>query len=227
MAGKVKLTKRQIKEDKFTTFVLSTKERVEENWQFWVIGALAVVLVIVGAVYLINSGKNREHEAALKLAEAQSQYRDAQIDVAMLTLTQLLDRYEGTAAARQGRLFLARINYEQKNYAEAQRYFEEFLARVKDDPLNRAAALGGLGAVLENQGEYAAAAEKYAQAADEDPQGPLAPEYRYDAMRNYLAAGDIENARRQRDIIESEFKQTPIYSRAVELFAEESARTGS
>ena len=65
MQTKVKLTKRQLKEDKFTTFMLTAKDRLQENWQFYVIALLAIVLVVVGGVYFLNQGKARQQEAAV------------------------------------------------------------------------------------------------------------------------------------------------------------------
>lgn len=227
MQGKVKLTKRQIKEDKFTTFMLVTKDRVQENWQYYVIGLLALLLVVVGAVYLVNSSKEKEQEAAILLANAQAEYRAGQNDVAMLSLNQVIDDFDGTSASEQAIFQLARMNFDIKNYPEAQRYFEQFLAKVTDDQFSRAASLGGLAAVFENRSEFAEAATTYVEAAEEYLRGPLEAEFRFDAMRNYLVSGDIESARTQLDILKDGYAATIVYNRAAIFFAEKFAHSDS
>ena len=53
MQSKMKLTKRQVKEDRFTTFMLTSKDKLqgefEDNWQYYVIG-FAVVVVLIWAL---------------------------------------------------------------------------------------------------------------------------------------------------------------------------------
>ncbi|RME19272.1 MAG: hypothetical protein D6800_14475 [Candidatus Zixiibacteriota bacterium] len=227
MQTKVKLTKRQLKEDKFTTFMLTAKDRVQENWQFYVIAFLALILVVVGTIYFINQGKTRQQEAALKFADAQAQYRNGNEDVAVLNVTQLISDYQGTKAAERALFWLAKYDLDKKNYADAQKYFEQFLKEVKGDKFRRAAALAGIAVALEDQSKFADAARKYVEAAEEYPDGPEAADYRYEAMRNFLTAGDETSARAQLDIIESQFSDSPVRNQAVELFAEKSSQQGT
>ena len=138
-----------------------------------------------------------------------------------------MNDYRGTKAAQRALFWLARYNLDQKNYADAQKYFEQFLQEVKDNKFQRAAALAGLAVVLEDQSDFTSAAQKYVAAAEEYPDGPEAAEYRFGALRNFLAAGDEASAWAQLDIIKSQFPTSPIRNQAVELLAEKSSQQGT
>jgi TolA-binding protein len=140
--------------------------------------------------------------------------------VAITTLEQILDDYGSHEVAGEATLLLGNINYELRNYNEATRYWEQYLAKFKKEPLNRAAAQAGIASAYESQGDNIKAAEAFLAAIEEDPEGPMVPEYRTGAMRNFLALGQIEQAREQLDILEEDFSNTTTYRRAALLFAE-------
>jgi len=220
MQSKVKLTKRQIKEDKFTAFMLKSKDEILEKWQFYVIGLAVVVLAVAAVFYYVNSRKTGHLDAGQKLAQAMLDYRSGNNQVAILALTQITDDYSGDDAAEQATFLLGRINYETKNYPEAIRYYELYLSTYRDDKLNRAAALAGVGACQENQGNYAEAATKYLAAIDEYPDGPLVADYNLAAMRAYLFQGDVAKARERLTILDEKFKGSGSTEEADRLFAE-------
>ncbi|UCD64407.1 MAG: tetratricopeptide repeat protein [Candidatus Zixiibacteriota bacterium] len=222
MYGKVKLTKRQIKEDKFTTFMLTAKHQFLENWQFFVIGIAAVVLVIVAVVYYFNSQQVKKQEAAEAYSRALMDYRTGNSQVAMMSLDQILEDYAGTTVAEQATFLLGKLNYEGQNYAEALRYFQMYADNYHDSKFRRASALAGIAGCYENEGNFLQAAQTFAAAIAADPGGPLNGDHHLAAMRNYLAAGDLTSARTHLDVIKDEFKGTGLEPRALRLFAEKS-----
>lgn len=222
MFEKVKLSKRQIKEDRFTSFMLISKQQLEENWQYFAIGAVVVVLAVVGVVYYMNSEKDKAQLAATQLSQATMQYRQGNGQVAILTLADILTKYSGTGYAEQATFMLGKINLETRNYEEAKLYFEMFLEKYKKNPLNRAASMAGLGVVLENQGKYDEAAEIFAKAATEYPESALLPELHFGAMRNYLLAGQKDKAKVHFDVINEKFQGTDMANNAARLFFEKS-----
>ncbi|UCG62630.1 MAG: tetratricopeptide repeat protein [Candidatus Zixiibacteriota bacterium] len=222
MYGKVKLTKRQIKEDKFTTFMLTAKHQFIENWQWFVIGIAAVILVIVAVIYYLNSQEASRQEANERLSRALLDFRAGSHEVTILSLADIIDDYPGTAVADQATFLLARLNYELRNYPEAQRYFEMYVETYEGNDLRRASSLGGIAACYENLGNYTEAARRFAVAVDEYPDGPLAGDYRLAAMRNFLIAGEIEPARTQMEAIRRNFAGTELERNAIKLFNEKS-----
>ncbi len=222
MYGKVKLSKRQIKEDKFMTFMLNAKHELLEHWQYYIIGVAVIVLIVVATVFYFNSQETHRQEASEKYSRALIDYRSGSDQVALLSLSQVVSDYPDTKVAQQATFLLAKINYESQNYPEALRYFESYVAEYKDDALQRASALGGIAACYENQANYIEAARRFAVAAGEYPDGPLAGDYHLAAMRDFLLAGDVESARTHLDILKEKFEGTTLVRQAARLFAEKS-----
>ncbi|MDH4156561.1 MAG: tetratricopeptide repeat protein [candidate division Zixibacteria bacterium] len=220
MYNKVKLTKRQIKEDKFTTFMLSSKQQVLENWQYIVMGVIVVVLVVVAVVYYLDSRATRTLESGLNYNRAVQEYRNGQNQVAIASLSQILEKYSGESVEGQATFMLGKVNYELRNYVEAIRYYEMYLAKFKDRPFVRCAALAGVGAAYENQASFLQAADAFARAYEEDPESPLAGDYLAAVVRNYLQLGDIDKAKVHLDLLEKDFGDTDVARRAVRLFSE-------
>lgn len=222
MYGKTKLTKRQMKEDKFTVFMLNAKNQVLDNWQYLVVGLVVVILAVTGTVYYFNSRQAQKQEAASKFARALMDYRAGNNQVAIMGLNQVVEEYGGDEVAEQAILLLGNINYEIRNYPEAIRYFELYLSKYRKSRFNRAAALAGIASNLENQGQYREAAEKFVAAYNEYPNGPMIGDYQMSAMRNFLEGGEVDQAKTYLELITNEFDDTDLADRAVRLFSEKS-----
>ncbi len=223
MQSKVKLSKRQIKEDKFTTFMLTSKQRLADNWQFFVIGGVVVLLAIVGIAYFISSGASAQDEAGQMFARGMTEYRSGNRQVSLTTFQQILDEHGSNQVAQKSTYMLGQVNYELRNFTEAQRYWNMYLEKFGDNKLDRAAALAGLGASFEEQSDFAQAAAKFVEAVAELPDGPMAPYYHTGAMRNYLAANQADKAREQLDVLKEKFPETDAYMRAARYYAEKTA----
>jgi predicted negative regulator of RcsB-dependent stress response len=222
MQERVKLTKRQIKEDKFTAFMLSSKHQFEENWQYIAIGIVIVILAVAGIVYYNNSAKEAGLAAATQLSQANMQYRQGNNQVAILTLNDIVTKYPDTKAARQATYMLGKVNLETRNYEEAKLYFNQFLEKFKDDILNRAAATSGLAVTNENQGNYSEAAAIFEKGATEFAGSAFEAEFHYGALRNYLMAGMSEKAREEYEFILENYAGSEQGQKAIRLYNEKS-----
>jgi outer membrane protein assembly factor BamD (BamD/ComL family) len=220
MQGKVKIKKRQIKEDKFTTFMLTAKDRVIENWVPYAVGVLAVVVAIVAVIYYFNSQEATARDASERYSEAVTEYRNGNEESAILTLQSVINDYGGSRTGEQATYMLARIHLLGRNYPEAMRYFETYLDKYKDNPLHRAASLAGIAVSYENQGEPALAAENFEKAIAAYPTGPNVADYHLGAMRNFLQTGDEEAAREHMRILQEEFAGTQWEQNGLRLFYE-------
>lgn len=222
MPKNYKLTKRQIKEDKFTTIMLQSKGWFESNWQFVVIGVAALVLVAVAGSYYSDSRSAGNQEAAVKFSRAMNDYRSQNSQVATLSLQQIIDDYGSREVVQQATFLLGNLHYTNRNYPEAQRYYDLYLSKYRDDKGMRAACHAGIAACLEDQGQSAEAAEKFDAAFSELPDGPLAGDYLYGGLRNHIAAGNIETAQAKLDVIKERYKGTNLANRAIRAFVESS-----
>ena len=110
MYGKVKLTKRQIKEDKFTAFMLNSKQQVEVNWQYLAIAVIVIILGVVGSIYYLDSIKEASRQAATKMAKGNLEFRGGNSQVAILTFTEIINNYGGTKSAEQATFMLGKVN---------------------------------------------------------------------------------------------------------------------
>lgn len=221
MQGKVKLSKRQMKEDKFTTFMLTAKSEIMQNWQFAVIGVVIVALVVIGVVYFFNSLQNKHREASVKFANAVTAYRSGSNQAAILGLTEIVENYSGEGLAAEATFLLGKINFDTKNYPEAERYYQQYADKNKEDKLKLAAAIAGVAASLENQGKYEEAKAKYIAAFDAYPDGPLAADYDLSALRMAIKTADAETAKQRLQSIESiGVGNSDLITRAKRIFYE-------
>lgn len=219
MATKVKLSKRQIKEDKFTAFVLTAKDQVMLNWQYYLVGAVALVLVIIGAVYLLKSQSSGNSASADLFSQAMGEHRQGNNQVAILTFARVLEEHGGEVEAENATFMLGRLNLEMNNYPEAIRYFEMYLNKYKQQ-LYRASSLAGIAAAREGQLQFSDAARQYEAAIAEYPEGPLVADYHVGAVRNFVGANDLVSARKHFDEIELKFPGSRWEEQAIFLLTE-------
>jgi outer membrane protein assembly factor BamD (BamD/ComL family) len=222
MHGKVKLSKREIKEDKFATFILTAKDQFMESWQYVVIGAVVVILAIAGTIFWMSNRDKQQSEAGVKLSKAISDYRSNNVQVALLSLGQIVENYSGDAV-EQATYLLGKINLETKNFTDARKYFDQYLAKYSDDKLRHAAAIAGLAGCFEGEGKSAEAAAKYVDAVTAYPGGPQDEEFQLAALRNYLDAGDLTKAKARLDELKKAYKGDGKVDRAEIMYAEKSA----
>lgn len=222
MHSKVKLSKREIKEDKFTAFVLTAKDQFAESWQYVVIGAVVVVLIVAGTVFFISNRSSQQVEGTEKLSKAIADYHNNNTQVALLSLGQIATDYSGEVAD-EATFMLGKLNLETQNFAEARKQFEDYLSRSTGDKLKRASAIAGLAGCLEGEAKYAEAAAKYLEAAKEFPGGPQDEEFQINAMRAFLEAGDTEKAKIQLGELKKQFKGSGKVYRAEMLLAEKTS----
>lgn len=227
MQSKVKLTKRQMKEDKFTTFMLTSKDKfqseLEDKWQYYVIGLVVVVVLIAATVWHFDRQAVRGLEAAQAYARAVMSYQAGDEQVAILEFNQVLEDYGSSDVAASATFLLGNLNLSTRNYVEASRHYQAYLDGFAGNPLNRAASYSGMAAAQENQGQYIEAAATFMLAVGEYPGGPLEPDYELGAIRNYLASGNIESAEVRLANLEENYVGTEWAKRASRLISEKRA----
>jgi outer membrane protein assembly factor BamD (BamD/ComL family) len=222
MHSKVKLSKREIKEDKFTSFILTAKDQLVESWQYLVIGAVVVVLIIAGIVFFISNRVTQKDEAGVKFSKALTDYHSNNTQVALLSLSQIANDYSGEAA-EQATFMLGKISLETINFADSRKYFDQYLSKYSGDKLKRSAAIAGLAGCLEGETKYSEAAAKYLEAVAEYPGGPQEEEFQLAAFRNFLQANEIDKATARLDELKKAFKGSGKVYRAEMMLAERSA----
>ncbi len=191
---KRKITKKDLKEDKFVEFTLKAKMYLEENYQQLAYAVIAVAIIIIGIVVYKNQHQKTKEKANTLLGEAQMEYQSMNFTKARNFLTRLIEEYSGTDAAVQGYFILANLDFQQEKYQQAEEAFKKFIDDYDGSPILLASGYAGYAACLEHRGAYREAAENYLKAQKSAPDFVEAANYLYLAGKNFLAAGDKERA---------------------------------
>ncbi len=213
---KKKLTKHELKEDKFVKTTLQVKNYVDQNYK----QVMTVVLsVFAGIVLLIVYGQfsgESEKEAQGQLGIAQIEYNNENFDKARTRLQRLIENFGNTDEAEQGRLILANIYYNEQDYENAERYFREFTDSYSGSDILLASGYAGLAACLEVKKEFEEAAKLYEKASKQAPDYTESDNYAYLSGLCYNKAGDTDAARRIFEHLK-EHAKSPKSSRDAEI----------
>jgi tetratricopeptide (TPR) repeat protein len=162
---KKKVTKKELKEDRFVKVTLQTKTYLEENYKqvvIAVVGIFALVILFILYRYVTTQTKK---EANSLLGIAQIEYANQNYQQSIDRLKTLTEEYENTDEAKQGMFLLASIYYQQKKFDQAARLFEQFIDSYSGSNILISSAMAGLAACHEINKSFEDAAELYKKAA--------------------------------------------------------------
>uniref|UniRef100_A0A7V3UZY6 Tetratricopeptide repeat protein n=1 Tax=candidate division WOR-3 bacterium TaxID=2052148 RepID=A0A7V3UZY6_UNCW3 len=198
MRFKHRVSKDELKEDKFQQFVEKGAEFYYQNpRRFW-IGVAVVLLVIAGVILLIQNRPKpvRSAEAELRLMDALSNLYQGKQDYAEMALKELAAKFPRDYAGIKAHYYLGTLYFslQQQRLDEAKREFGIFLKKAKADPLLAPAAKIGIAACEEQAGNYQKAAEIYETVYRQYKGLPLSHEALLGAGRCYQLAGALDKA---------------------------------
>lgn len=220
MGTRVSFSKQEIKQDKFADFMNEGRDWAADNMST-ILGIVAVVVLLGVGLYFFSDYRAGQAEAArAELAQAKTKMLSGNLQVGLLELRAVADKYSGSETGAEALYMLGSANYLNKNYDQAMQAFEEYVKKYNSMKVTHDAALAGIAACKENTGAYAEAAQQYLKALDYYPEAPIAEDNALGALRNYLYAGDTANARKMLDRIDSDFWQSPVVITAKRLFEE-------
>ncbi len=191
---KKKITKKELKEDKFVKFTLQAKTYLDENSKqvfYMVTGIIVVAIVIIVFVYAHNANVE---QARGQLGIAQVEYSNLNYDKSITRLESLIESYDGTNEADQGMFLLANILYQKERYEESKNYFEQFIDSYSGSDILLASGIAGLAACYEKEKMFLEAGQTYSRAASTAPDFVEADNYLYLAGICFSKAGDTLKA---------------------------------
>ena len=191
---KKKVTKRELKQDKFVLFTLKAKNFIEDNARILMRVAVGVLILIVLVSFYVRSKRSASVEASAMLGEAQLAYNLGDVKRTETVLKTLINEYEGVTAAGQGCFFLAKLYWERDDFANAKIYFKKYIDDYAEDDILTAAALAGYADSLIKENNIAEAAKYYEKAGKVNPDDPMTPSYLYSAAWAYLESGKPRKA---------------------------------
>jgi outer membrane protein assembly factor BamD (BamD/ComL family) len=208
MRHNVKITKQDMKHDKFTEFVFRTKDYVVQNWLFVLGGVVAAVIIAAAVIFFTSQASKKQEEAAELFNKAMQSMRSQNYQLAIIDFKNVMESYGSTSYAADAAFNLGNAYFEAKNYAEAQDAFQAYLKEYNGGKFHKVSAVAGIAACLESDGKWLEAAEKYKEAAEMFPESRLAGQYYLAAMRNYARGGDMTHAKDMYVIIDEDFSGT-------------------
>lgn len=207
LKAKKKLTKKELKQDKFVLFTLDAKAWAEEHVN-QIVGGLIAFLVIVGGSYMwVSNNAAAEREALSMLSDAQSFIRNSQVDAGIDLMNQVTSEYNGTNAAGKALFLLGRHFWERNENESAAAYFRRYLDEHGEENVMTQAVHAGFADCLFAQGNFAEAAGHYEKAAEIEPDFPQAGSYLYSAASSYHEAGNDGKAKALAERVVEKFEQ--------------------
>lgn len=194
LKAKKKYTKKELKQDQFILATMKAKSFVEENARQITYIAVGIVVVILIAIFYMNLKKSADQDAALLLSTAQEQIRNGEKDNGIASYKEIVEQYDGTAAAGHAAFFLAKFYWEEEDLTQAKTYFKFFIDNHAGKDIMTQAAYAGYADCFFREKDYAEAAKNYEKAANADPNFPLAADYLFSAAQAYKDAGDFKKA---------------------------------
>jgi len=195
LKARKRLTKREIKQDKFVTAYFRSQDYIKQNSKPISYGLFAIVAIIVVSLIFTSQQKQKESEAAVELTRARIEYFAGNFSGAIPILKNMIEMYDGTDSSDEAKFLLANASYQTGNYVDAEKYFNEYLDDG-DDELLKSSALAGVAACLERQENYEGAAKLFEQAANKYEDSFLAPENLLNSARCYSLSGKEDMARK-------------------------------
>ncbi|MBU8922729.1 MAG: tetratricopeptide repeat protein, partial [Bacteroidales bacterium] len=156
-----KLSRHELKEDSFVTFILEAREYLRENQNKFFAGLVVLIVVIAGAIWMNNSRMHAKASAEAQFSEALASYGAGQIKSAEEMFKIIDDRFGSMEQGACSLYFLGKIALADGRNAEATSYFEKYISMSSKYPFFKDSAREGLAVSYENARDYVKASEIY------------------------------------------------------------------
>jgi len=209
---KGRLTKKELKQDKLVEFAYKAEKFYAER-QNLVLGiAGAIVVIIIAVILLRHTMQSAKLEESYDLTLAKMQYGSGKIDDAKAGFQKVIG--EGGAAAGEAKYFLGRVAFDKGNYTQAVEEFKGYLKNFSVDDQLDCAAMSGLAATYQAQGNDSEAAKLYDEVAEKYSHNVFAPQALYQASQLYLKLNQKDKAIHNLEEIRDNFAETSAAQQA-------------
>lgn len=212
-----RITKRQIKEDKFLTGLLKFQQFFNEHKSKIILAVGVVAVVAVAVIFFITNASKAERVASDRYGDANMYIRefynsfeqdanqdgipDGSIENSLVSLNNaklefenIVKNHSGTAAAKFATFNLASIAFKLSEFQEAEDYYKKFLDQYFISLDFEAAAHKGLAGCVESQRDFEKAANMYLEIAKKYPDFSQNMDVLHKATLNFAKAGLAEKA---------------------------------
>ena len=215
-----RITKKEIKQDKFVTFSLKVSEWVQKHLNQVLMVTGGVVLLAVVVFFVLSTQAKRERKAAELLGKANMELQGGNMGAAVSDLQTVVNQYGGSKSAGQATFLLGSAYFYARDYVQAQSMFEKYLDKYNQDLLLASSAQAGIADCHVQRGNFLQAGEEFAKAASVHPAGFLAPQYLLRAADAYARAEQMDRAKEILNRLLSEYPNSKEVRQAKMKLAE-------
>ena len=212
-----RITKRQIKEDKFVTGLLKFQQYFNEHKSQIFMGIGAVAVIAVAVVFFITGASKGQQAAENEYGTANMYLRDfygsfeqdanrdgipdgtiansmVNLNNAKLEYENIIKNHPNSHAAKFATFNLASIAFKLGEYEQAEDYYNKFLNKYFIDKEFEAAARKGLAGCVESQRDFETAGNMYLEIAKKYPDFSQIMDVLHKATLNFAKAGQNDKA---------------------------------
>ena len=209
-----KMTRRELKQDKFIIATFKAKEFLEKNSKLVIRSIVGLVIIIVIIIFYVRSKKAANINAATMLGTVQLILNSGHQQAALDSLNLIVERYDGTSAAGKATFLLAKTYWENNDFENAKINFKKYIDEYLNKTLISQSALAGYADCLIKENNYDKAAEYYERAAKINPDYPESASFLFSAATAYKDAGKFNKAEDLAERIISDSKDIQIKNQA-------------
>lgn len=165
-----RLSRKQLKEDRFVDLVAQGVEYARENTVVVVIAAVVFVGAVAAAIQIggqaAGAGGDTDSPGAQALSEARQAFLGGNLEAGATALEQVRADHARSDAGREATYILANTYLQLGDYAKAEEAYRAFLAKPLHDDLMVDGARLGIAAAKEEAGDLSGAAAAYREVWD-------------------------------------------------------------
>jgi len=154
------VSKHTLKRDEFADDAIKMVSFVRKHATEAMAVGVAVLVVIAGLVLMGQNRIKSEKEAALMIGMAHAAYFNGDMANAQTAYEEIVAKHGSSSSAREALVYLGNINFAQRKYEEALKYYNRGI-KAGPNPLIMSAAISGVAACYEQTGKLSEAGDKY------------------------------------------------------------------
>lgn len=200
LGKKVKLSKKEIKEDKLVATYYKAVAYLDKNKkQIAIFGG--ILLAIVAVIFVFRySREQSNNKAAIELSRVMDLYDQGSFLEAVtgrpgtkvIGLKKIVEEYGSTENGETAKIYLANAYNMLSKFDDAFKYYDDYSGSIN---MYKAAALAGKGGIYAAKKEYKKAAESFLSASKVSKEISQNPDYLLSAGQYFFEAGEKETSK--------------------------------
>ncbi len=187
-----RITRKEMKKDPLVLFAAQAADYLRGEW-IKIASIVGVVVLVVVVAVLYGQGRKKGEMNAYDAAMTAMQNNAPE---ATDLLKRVVSKYGGSVNASEALIYLGNRYYQQKDLANSEKCYAEYVKKYANDPVNGFNAYNNLGGIYEEKGDYKTAAQTYEKYIQKYSDSVFAPIMYLNAGKAYLTLKDKDAAKR-------------------------------